>query len=59
MTRRASGNWTAVYYEKPAGLIRPIGVFEGRAFAQLPGTKKNITVVIGNLVRCDQPEVMI
>ncbi len=54
-----NGNWTAVYYEKPARLIRPIGVCEGRAFAQLPGTKKNVTVTIGNLIRCDQPEVMI
>ncbi len=54
-----NGNWTAVYYEKPQGLIRPIGVWEGKAFAQLPGTKKDVTITIGNLVRCDQPEVMI
>ena len=54
-----NGNWTAVYYEKPAGLIRPIGVWDGQAFAQLPSTKQDVTVIIGNLIRCDQPEVRI
>lgn len=50
-------NWTAVYYEKPTGLIRPIGVWDGKAYAQLPGTKTKVTAVIGNLIRANQPEV--
>ncbi|MHB9023309.1 MAG: hypothetical protein ACYC7E_03930 [Armatimonadota bacterium] len=50
-------NWTAAYYEKPTGLIRPIGVLDGKAYAQLPGAKKNVTAIIGNLIRADRPEV--
>ena len=59
MVDGVNGNWTAVYYEKPLGLIRPLGVLEGRAYAQLPGTKTNVTAIVGKLVRCDQPAVLI
>ncbi|HEY3417312.1 MAG TPA: hypothetical protein VGM23_10560, partial [Armatimonadota bacterium] len=52
-------NWTTGNFEKPTGLFRPIGVFDGKAYCQLPGTKANVTVVIGNIVRADKPEIRI
>ncbi|MHB9132576.1 MAG: hypothetical protein ACYDBB_16020 [Armatimonadota bacterium] len=52
-------NWTAGYYEKPTGLYRPIGVWGNTAFVQVPGTKTKNNIIIGNIIRADQPEVLI
>ncbi len=50
---------TAGYYEKETGRYRPIGVLEGKAYAQLPSSQQATTVVIGNLVRAEHPEITI
>lgn len=54
-----SDRQTALLYEKESRTLRPIGVWGGKAYVQIPATRKDVTLVIGNLVRASHPEVRV
>lgn len=44
-------------YEVESNRYRPIGGWDGKAFVQVPASQKNTTLVIGNLLISDQPDI--
>ncbi len=51
--------WTCVLLETGSGLVRPVGSSGGRAFAQVDALEDGLEVAIGNLIRCDKPELCV
>jgi hypothetical protein len=50
--------WTVGYFEPRTGLYRPLGVAaDGTAYAQVDAARRDLEVVVGNVVTCDQPEL--
>jgi hypothetical protein len=54
-----NSNWTCGYFEPKSGLFRQLGSANGIVYAQTDASVKNIEIVVGNLVTCDQPELRI
>lgn len=52
--------WSCVLYDRGRKAARPVGTFEGAAWATVvPKTKKPLDLFIGHPVSCDNPEVFI
>ncbi len=52
-------NASAFLYRKDQGLIRPVGVYDKKAFCQVPATLKGTELVVGNLLTTDYSELHI
>ncbi len=57
--RGVNANWTCGYFEPATGNYRPLGAVNGTTYAQLDAARKDVELVIGNVVTCDQPELRI
>lgn len=54
-----SNDASCYLYDLNKKRMRPVGVWDGKAFVQIPGSAKNVSLVIGNPFLADQPGILL